>query len=238
MALKYTTIRPGLLVSLRTSVRGNVKYERHDILTDEAHSQWTTDRLIADPVEHKAATKAQSEARRLVTKVCTKSLFGLLCPEGDAEKLEAAIKDARKLTEEFNTTASLSNVQVYVITGKVASDDVEAVKSITGEVMGLMSKMEDGLKNMEVKKIRQAASDAKQVSNMLAPDAAARVQIAVEAVRASARQIVKAGEQAAKEVDLATIRRVKELRTSFLDIGEANEIARPVEQARAVDFAG
>jgi hypothetical protein len=114
---------------------------------------------------------------------------------------------------------------------------VEAVKAINSEVRELLADMETGLKNMDPKVIRQAASKAKEVGGMLTAEAAARVQIAIDAARASATAMVKAGEQAAAEVDLSTIRRIKEMRTSFLDLDEENEIARPVEKARAVDFA-
>lgn len=234
--MKHSTIRPGLLVSLKTSVMGNVRYQRRDLITEAGHAKWETDRMIADPVEHEAACKVRNTARSLISKVCIGSAFGLLCPEADSDKLEAAIKEARKMTEAFNETAALSRVSVYAITGKVASDDVEAVKSITSEVRDLLETMEEGLKNLDVKKIRQAASDAKEVGNMLTPEAAARVQIAIDAARTSARQIVKAGEQAAAEVDLATIRRITECRTSFLDLDEVTEVARPVEVARAVDL--
>jgi len=235
--MRHSTLRPGLLVSLKTSVMGNVSYQRRDIINEASHSKWETDRIIADPAEHEAASKARNAARSLIAKVCTASAFGLLCPEADSDKLEAAIKDARKITEEFNSKAALSRVHVYVITGKVASDDVEAVKAINSEVRELLADMETGLKNMDPKVIRQAASKAKEVGGMLTAEAAARVQIAIDAARASATAMVKAGEQAAAEVDLSTIRRIKEMRTSFLDLDEENEIARPVEKARAVDFA-
>lgn len=235
--MKHSTIRPGLLVSLKTSVIGNVRYQRRDIISEAGHAKWETDRLIADPVEHEAAAKARGAARSLISKVCIASAFGLLCPEADADKLEQAIKEARKVADAFNETAALSRVNVYVITGKVASDDVEAAKSITSEVRDLLETMEEGLKNLDVKKIRQATYDAKRVGNMLTPEAAGRVQLAIDAARSSARQIVKAGEQAAAEVDLSTIRRLQEVRTSFLDLDEVKEVARPVEQARAVDLA-
>jgi hypothetical protein len=234
--MQTSTLRPGLLVSLKTSVRGNVAYQRRDILTDASHSKWETDRVIADPVEHEAATKARNAARSAITKVCTTSAFGLLCPEAKAEQLEDAIKEARRITDAFNASATLSRVSVYVICVKVASDDVEAVKSITSEVRDLLEAMESGLKNLDVKAIRQAAGKAKEVGTMLAPEAAARVQIAVDVARKAARDIVSAGEQAAIEVDLASIRRVTEMRTSFLDLDEVNEIARPAERVRGVDL--
>ena len=71
---------------------------------------------------------------------------------------------------------------------------------------------------------------------MLSPEAAARIQLAVEAARESAKKMVKAGEQAACEIDLRAIRSVTEARTAFLDLDEAREIAAPRQDARALDL--
>ena len=67
--MQAATLRPGLLVSLKTSVHGNVSYQRRDIINEASHSKWETDRVIADPVEHEAATKARNTARGMIAKV-------------------------------------------------------------------------------------------------------------------------------------------------------------------------
>jgi hypothetical protein len=56
-------------------------------------------------------------------------------------------------------------------------------------------------------------------------------------VRSSARQIVKAGETAAAEIDLNALRTVTNARTAFLDIDEAKPVAKPKVKANALDFA-
>ena len=71
------------------------------------------------------------------------------------------------------------------------------------------------MKNLDVKSIREAANKAKQVGQMLAPDAAVRVQLAIDAARDSARRW-SGCEQAAAEIDLRAIRTVTESRTAFL----------------------
>jgi hypothetical protein len=110
------------------------------------------------------------------------------------------------------------------------------VKAINSEVSDLLAQMETGLRNLDVKSIRDAAAKAKGIGQMLSPDAAARIQIAIDAARESAKKIVKAGETAAAEIDLRAIRTVTDMRTAFLDIDEAKEIAAPKQEARALDF--
>jgi hypothetical protein len=242
MALQSSTLRPGLLVSLKTSVTGNVRYDKTIIEQDHTDAngakiaKWETERRITDPAEHEAAQKARSNARHLIDKVCTKSAFGLLCPETDSEKLEAAIADARKITDDFNATAALTRVGVYVITGRIAPDDVEAVKAINSEVKDLLSAMQEGLANLDVSAVRAAANKAKQIGAMLTPDAAARIQIAVDLARKSAKEIVKKGEEIAQEVDKQTIKRIGEQRRAFLDFEDEKEVATPATQATAIDL--
>lgn len=238
------TLRPGFLISLKTSVRGNVKYDKRDVnretVTEDGKAvyEWETKRTIADPKEFKAASEARSKARSVISSVCVNSAFGLLCPEAAHEELQKAIKEAHGITEAFNAKATLTRVAVYVMVGKVASDDVEAVKAINSEVADLLSNMERGLRNLDVKGIRESAAKAKSIGQMLSPDAAVRVQIAVEAVRKSAKDIVKAGEQAAIEIDMRAVRAVTEARSAFLDLDEAKEIAAPQVDRRAIDLMG
>lgn len=242
MTIATSTLRPGLLVSLKTSTRGNVRYDKVDLDAETgedgaAKARWETTRTIADPVEYDRACKTRSKAAALIRRVCTNSAFGLLCPHENSDQLEAAIKEARELTEAFNSEAALTRIHVYVIAGQVAADDVEAVKAINSEVRELLEAMAEGVRNTDVKVIREAASKAKELGAMLSPDAEARVRIAIDTARSAARQIVKAGEQAALEIDKAAIRKITEQRTAFLDLSEGEAPAAPKAEARALDLA-
>ena len=119
MVLKISTLRPGLLVGLKTSVAGNVSYDKRVIepehLTEEGtqEARWETSRLVMDPVENEAAKKVRQKARALITRVCLASKgFGLLCPESLAPQLEAAITEARAMVDQFNATSTLSRVSI------------------------------------------------------------------------------------------------------------------------------
>ena len=235
------TLRPGFLVSLKTSVRGNVNYIPHDrkvsVSADGSEvTEIETTRVIADPQEFKKAGDARGKARSILSSVCVKSAFGLLCPEAAQAELDAAMKDAHAVVDAFNSTAQLTRVSVYVMVGKIAADDVEAVRAINSEVSDLLAQMQEGLKTLDVKSIRDAANKAKSIGQMLTPDAAVRIQMAIDAARSAARKITKAGETAAAEIDLRAIRKVTEARTAFLDLDEAKEVAAPRQTAPALDL--
>lgn len=241
MTITATTLRPGFLVSLKTSVRGNVRYTKRDIGTTKTKDgvvkvKWETERTTINPAEHEAAIKCRSKVRGLVTGVCISSEFGLLCPDVGQEELEQAITDARKEADAFNETAKLSRIRLYVIFGRIAQDDMEAVRSINSEVSELLKDMEDGVSNADVKTIREAANKAKSISEMLSAEAKAQTQIAIEAARKVARAIVKAdGEDIA--VDRRVISTIKESRKTFLDLDEQEEIATPKSKGRQVELA-
>lgn len=233
-----TTLRPGLLVSLKTSLAGNVSYRTQIIdenhLTDDgaAKARWETERTVADPVELEAGKVARTKVRTLICKVCSASAFGLLCPEDKAPDLEVAMIEARKVADEFNSTARLSRIGVYVITGRIAADDVEATKAIKSEVRDLFTEMQRGIKNLDVKAIRDAADKAKSLGQMLSADSKERVEIAIEAARKAAKEIRKAGEAAEIAVDEAIILRIQQQRSAFLDMDDAAPVAQPSTPAQ------
>lgn len=242
MPLQTSTIRPGLLVSLKTTLQGNVSYrtetlESENITADGAQrARWETERTVTDPKEHERATEKRSKIRHTVTRICANTAFGLLCPEDRAAELEAAVTEARAAAEAFNATASYSRISVYVITGRVAADDKEAVRAINSEVTNMLAEMERGVRNLDASAIRDAANRARSLGSMLTPAAAARVADAIEAARAAAKRIVKAGETAAVEVDRYALNKIANARTDFLDMDEAAEVAAPAAEARAVDL--
>jgi hypothetical protein len=242
MSFASTTLRPGLLVGLSTSIRGNVEYVKTTIEEDHAtgtgarRAKWETERTIIDPVEFEAATKIRSRARSIVASVCAVSAFGFLCPENSALELEKALAEARKICDDFNRTSNLTRIYFNAITGRIAPDDVSAVRAINGEVRELLSEMEEGIQNLDVKMVRNAADRAKQLGSMLTPNAQARIQIAIDAARKVATKMVKAGEQAAVEIDRRTLTTLSEARTAFLDLDEAGTINAPAHEARAIDL--
>lgn len=241
--MQVSTLRPGLLISLKTSVTGNVAYSKRDIEADHftgdgsRRAIWETERSIADPAEHEEAIKVRGKCRTLITKLCAPSSFGLLCREDKRAELDAAVREARDIADGFNAGARLTRVAVHVMVGRVASDDIEAVRAINSEVRDLLTAMETGIEKLDAQAVRDAATKAKALGQMLSPGASEKVARAIEVARSAATRIVKAGETAASEVDAATLRIIRASRTAFLDLDDAVEVAKPVDTSgRAVDF--
>jgi hypothetical protein len=241
------TLRPGLLVALNTSIRGNLSYATKELegthLDENGQEvkRWETIRMITDPAEHEAAGKTRGQIRSLITKHCAQTAFGLLCPEDKAEELQQAITEARALAEGFNDGARLTRVSVNVLYGRIAQDDVEATKAITAEMRTLMVDMQAGLQNLDPDLVQESYNKAKTLGAMLSDDAKARSEVAIEAAKQARRQMVKlqkAGETLSVEVRKAAIAKIDMARTSFLDLDDDREVQAVEETAPALDFDG
>lgn len=243
-AINPSIIRPGLLVSLKTSVVGGVRYEKRELEPEHridgdpsaTLARWETARMIADAAEHESATKTRGRIRTIIGAACCPSSFGLLCPIGNEEKLQAAIAEARGLADTFNREARFSRVECYVITGRVSDSDLEAARAIGAEVRGLVEAMQDGIKAADPEAIREAANRARAVAGMLSDDTQRKVGAAIAEARNAAREIVrrveKAGERAADVVATLTLERLEAARFAVLDLGdgaapELGEISAP-----------
>jgi hypothetical protein len=240
--IKPSTIRPGLLVVIKSHVTGNVTYHKRDLGTKAERNgrevaEWETTRTIEDAKEFKAAGAVRMKALGLMYNVCARSSFGLLCPEDKAAKLTEMVAKARKMTDDFNAKAKVTRVSFNIIAGRVAQDDVEATRAINSEVRDLIDRMETGIKTLDVGAVREAAAKAKLLGSIVTPSSNERLTAAIDAARAAARKIVKAGEAAAKEVDAEVLKTLKASRTAFLDIDHEDVEVKPAAtKARALDL--
>jgi hypothetical protein len=241
---EFQTLRPGLLVNMFTKVDGNVTY--HNIDRDVMRLDKTevtdihTRKQVSDVEEQEAAIKQRTKIRGLILSVCVSTAFSnmLLCPNTKEAELREAIAEARRLADEFNATARTTRISFYCITGRIAQDDVETVRAITGEIRQLMDNMQAGVKALDVKVIREAANKATETGKMLTPEAGSRLEAAIKASREAARKIAKAGEQAAKEVDRQALRKIKLARNAFLDLDVTPQTAgKPKMNGRNIDLA-
>ena len=226
MVLEKSTIKPGLLVSLKTVLQGNVSYtkttieEEHEDDGGGTEEKWETLKTVENKAEHEVAVKIRGMCRSVVTAVCAKSSFGLLCPLDKQDKLEEAIAEARGIAEKFNAQSTLSKIKIFVLVGTLINDEIEAAKAINFEIRGLIDSMEEGIKKLDVDKIREAAAKAVNMRTMLSDEASSQLKTAISISRKAARQIVKSGEVAVGEIDKATLERLNEARAAFLDITE------------------
>lgn len=250
---KATTIRPAILVSVRSTVSGGVSYERQDLNADSPSdgsvvvNRWETTKTVQDPVEHEAATKARSAALRGIRKLCTLTGFGLLCPLASEEELDKAIRESREIVMAFNAKATHTRINVNTLKGKIATSDAEAARAILSETAEMIEAMDKAIDRMDVKAIRDLATKANGMSTMVSPELSDRVTAAVDTARKAARMIVqrveKKGEDAA--VVLADIQRgnIQRARMAFLNLEaeeEENATAEvaPMPQTSIQRFAG
>lgn len=246
-ANKAATIRPGLLVNLKSTVVGGVSYRRVDLDASgepvepgAAVARWETIRVIEDEAEYERATKARSKATSLITRECQSTAFGDLCPESHEGALDAAYNAARAIVDEHNATAVHTRVQIYMLKGRVASNDAEAARAITSEVADLVVAMNNGISALDATAIRKAADRAREISAMLDDSIKGKVEGAIEQARKAARTIVKRIEKEGedKAIVLMDIQRgaIESARIMFLDLSESLTVA-PLPAVEAQRFA-
>lgn len=243
--MKASVLKPGLLVSLKTSIRGGVNYQRVDLEQDHTDetgarvARWETKRQIVDPAEYERATIARSKARTLISAACCASSFGLLCPTSNERALEEAIAEARQVAQAHNAEAAVSHVDVFVLVGRISSDDAEAARAISSEVRELLDAMTAGINAADPARIRDAANKARELGSMLSPDVAGQVTDAIVQARSAAREIVKrvekSGESAARVVASLNVTAINMARFAFLDM-DAGEASTEAPAGRSVEF--
>jgi hypothetical protein len=236
-------IRPGILVSLKTHQSGNRKYQKREIehphITEGGvqRSRWDTTKIVFDPDEAKEAGQVANRARYMITRLCADTAHGPLCPVERRDELKEAIVAARELVEDFNMTAKFTRVDVNVICGEVIADDLDAARALFSETERFLTEVQDGLKDLDVKKVRANCVKLLDLGQMLAPEANAMMAVAVNAARGACKQIVAAGEQVAVAIDQRTIDTIGLARNSFLDFGMDNDVEiESVHTPRALDF--
>ncbi len=227
--MSIVQLKPGLLVSLKTSVRGGVTYRRVDLDADKEENrevtEWKTTRVIDDVEVNKRATKVRSKARSLITSACTSSAFGLLCRPDKEKALDEAELEANALAKQFNESTSNVRVSIYVMRGRIAESDEVAARAISSEVRDMIDAMEAGIKKADPDAIRAAAVKARKLGQMLDPGSQDKIKAAIEEARSAAsaigRRIDKAGEDAAKVIQELSRAKLDEARFAFLDLDEA-----------------
>lgn len=245
--MQVSTLRPGLLVILTTSSRGNVKYDKRT--TERAHilengqterASWETTRTINDVDELDRAQKTLTKARGLITAICAWSKFGLLCPEEKIPDFEKAAEEAQRLASDFNRTSRITRIDVSIFPCRVEPNDAKAIRAINKEVRDLMEEMQRGVKALDPKAIRDAADKARSLGTMLQSGAQLRITEAIDAARKAANAAAKAaraGNLAAQVVDAIALKRLETARTAFLDMDDQGQIETPDDMSgRAVDL--
>lgn len=244
MTTKY--LRPGLLLSLKSTVTGGVRYDRRDLAAPAAEgtaevSRWETIKVVFDAAEHEEAIKIRGRVRTMILALCTKGEF-TLCPADREFDLLRTIDEAQGIARDFNRRAKSTRVEVYAIVGRVAESDEQAARAIGAEIRGLLDTMKTGIQSADVEAIRRAANEARDLGRMLSDDVQGKVSAAIEEARRAAREIVKRvekdGETAERVVANLKIEEINRAAFAFLDLdGDKAIEALPVAAQGALDLA-
>lgn len=119
----------------------------------------------------------------MIRRECILTSFGLVCPLSKGDEFEAAVAEARDIIDEFNEKADHSRIDVYVLKGRIASSDEEAIRAISAEVSALIAEMESGIDKLNVTDIRAAANKARKLASGLGEDQSKLLSNAVEQAR-------------------------------------------------------
>lgn len=236
------TIRPGLLVGLKTSIVGGPAYFRKDLeneqVGDESRKKWETVRVVQHVDELAAAQLTRNRARGEVVRVCMYTSFGLLCTVDREPELLAAIERAQRMVRDHNDVNRNVKVQLYVLRGRVADNDEMAARAIAAELRGLIEEMGAAVDRADPEAIRRAATEARKMLGVLSEEKQELATKAIEAARKAARQIAtrveKKGEaiaQVIKEIDGSAIAAA---RMAFLDLDEPAAPAATTDAAPVV----
>lgn len=201
-------IKPGILVALRTSVRGGYEYRRTELGTEvlpdgSERTTWETERFVLDPEELERANETRSIARKVVKQVCTQTPWGLVCGDDREDELDEVLAHARSLAAAHNAEAEHTTVHLSAMLGRVARDEEEAVEAIRQEISHLLDDATQALANGDVEGVRQLANKGKAMGRLLEDEseAAGAVEDAVKGMRATARSIVKRVEKAGEDLE-------------------------------------
>lgn len=202
-------IRPGVLVTLRSSVQGGVYYDREEMAVDQdaggaesggSTRVWKTTQRVPDPEEYARAKRVRGRAVSAIWNRSVKTVYGLICTDDDKPALDEAIKKAMDEVQAFNAGAKHTKVTLNVLRPRlVLGETSEAIAAETSEAVdALDASVESG----DVQAIRKAANEAAEISRLL--DGGLRERI-VQKVKA-AREAATAAAAAAREPEKAAAR--------------------------------
>lgn len=234
---------PGILVALKRQVSGGVTYTRDLVESseDEKIMRWEGTRYMDDPEERKKAVEVAGAASRLISRLCVRTSFGMLCPTERESELNQAVVEMRAMVSSWNDKARYSFIHVSAIKGRIADNDEEAIRAILQEARELLDRMDQGLSENDVKLIRDAANKAKKLSEMMVSDTSGQIDDALAAARRAARAIVKKAESTNKRVASAIVKAEREAfdaaRFAFIEASDETIEALPsVDLQRTADL--
>jgi hypothetical protein len=226
-------IKPSILVGLKSTISGGIKYNRTDLERSRVddngteRAKWETTRLIDNKEEYEEAVKVRGKAVSNIRRLCTPFELGLVCLVDRIEELEEAIVESKQMVREFNDKSTYSRINIFPSTWEARDNGEDAVRQLSAEVAKIIEEMQTGIDNFDVKNIRKAANKARSLAGVLEKEQEDILNEAISQARKAARMFVKRIEKEGERAEavMAEVRRneLTKARVTFLDYSEEKE---------------
>jgi hypothetical protein len=238
-------VKSGMVVIyLSTAIQGNVTYSVKDLERRKANNQatakWETTRRTKNLTEYELAYETRYRARALVTAMGARSVFGYVAPKERRDDAQAAIDEAEKMVRGFNSKANDTRIQFTATIMAVDASDEKFLRDLREEIRGLLDDMRQGARDLDAKKIREAANRLNALRDVMSKEGALSVKGSLDLARKAARgmtKLAKAGKVAAIKVDREALKQIKATRDMFLDVNDEDfEVNATPAKGQAIDF--
>lgn len=229
--MKAQLLQPGFMIALSSRMKGGIEYltlhEEASKREDGSLTQkWETTKNVSDIDEHERGVKVRGAALYEIKKLCVSTPFCLLCPDSNEAELDAGVEVAQGLVAAFNNSSTYTKIRLYVLKAKLLGDDEQTSAAIAGEMRNLFSEMDQAIRKMDPEAIRDAATKADEISQMLVLEQKEKVSEAILSARKVAREITKT----IKQKGIGAINVASDYQEQLLAVSAASKVFLDFEE--------
>jgi hypothetical protein len=199
------SLKPSLLVAVQISRVGGVTYARGAASEESGDNYekktWETTKEIPNVAEFKTAEAAAAECRRLISAICYRTSFGLLCSKDREKELTEAVKVVKAKIADVNSALQTVRLTASVIRAEISSSDQEAAQAVVQEIGGFLAELTSAVEACDVKKIRQTVGAVKGIESLLPEIQSQSLRSAIAAAKKAASTIVKEVQKKERTID-------------------------------------
>ena len=186
-------LKPGVLVVVKSSVRGGAEYDRQELSTDgldpagaKQIRSWQTVQRVSDPDELAEARRVRGYAVGAIWNRASVTPYGLIVSDDRLEALAEAVERARERVDAFNAKARHVRVTLRVLKTRLVPEEAsEAFEAEAEETLEDLEARVDA-ESLDVEETRKAADRATALAEVLDGSLASRVLAKIQEARAAA----------------------------------------------------
>lgn len=229
-------VKPGLLVVIKSSVRGGAEYDRREMSTDDVDPAgaeqvraWATVQRVFDPDELAGAKAVRGRAVGWLWARVAQTPYGLVVTDDRVHAFDAALAKARAAVDAFNGGARHVRVTLRVLKTRLLLEEAAAAFEEAAEEAVEELDARDFKTAEDVEEIRKVADRAADFAAVLRGDLAERVLAKIREARAAATAAAKEVRGDAPAAD----RPAKSKKTPKVRAADAEALARLDSQVSA-----